>query len=423
MGLPRFTCPKGGDGESSPHLYVANCGPAVGLSYDTIASVFGTYGEVKGVCVADESGTRVIVSYHDKSSAQAAMKALNRHPCSSLGGRFLHIQYSVQSLDHVDHLVSEVSMLQPKVLFMYFELNSEKVLVNKIDSVPVSASASDLDIPGLYLMHDFVTAQEEQVKDHILENYLQQWMIGLGNILPKRVQHYGYEFRYDVNEYPPGVGLSPHIDTHSAFEDLIFSLSLAGPCIMEFRKYATAVWQEKTTSSSDKGEQISEKNSSFVKKAIYLPPRSMLLLSGEARYVWHHYIPHHKILVHCTVDKNGAASTKYVAVRTTLVLPGKQFRPSTDILLELGDCSTLFYFESAPLFFLHLKSRVVLIKYGKALANANSLNTVILKEIPVYHLMNFKAIGTIAGLREDAVSIREPVTPVLSSKILMYEKL
>ncbi|KAL0330059.1 UNVERIFIED_CONTAM: Alkylated DNA repair protein ALK [Sesamum radiatum] len=331
MGLPRFTCPKGGDGESSPHLYVANCGPAVGLSYDTIASVFGTYGEVKGVCAADESGTRVIVSYHDKSSAQAAMKALNRHPCSSLG-----------------------------VVFCTFSILYNH-LVNNIDSVPVSTSASDLDIPGLYLMHDFVTAQEEQELLAAVDD--RPWQ----HLAKRRVQHYGYEFRYDVNEYPPGVGLSPHIDTHSAFEDLIFSLSLAGPCIMEFRKYATVEWQEKTTSSSDKGEQISEKNSSFVRKVIYLPPRSMLLLSGEARYVWHHYIPHHKvdkvndslirrgsrrvsftlrkILVHCTVDKNGVASTKYVAVRTTLVLPGKQFRPSTGILLELGDCSTLFYFR------------------------------------------------------------------------------
>lgn len=101
MGMPRFTCPKGGDGESSPHLFVANCGPAVGLSHETIASVFATYGEVRGVYAADESGTRVIVSFHDKSSSQAAMKALNGHPCSSLGGRSLHIQYSVQSLGKV----------------------------------------------------------------------------------------------------------------------------------------------------------------------------------------------------------------------------------------------------------------------------------------------------------------------------------
>ncbi|KAH6820413.1 RNA-binding family protein [Perilla frutescens var. hirtella] len=303
MGLPRFTSPKGGDVVSSPHLYVANCGPAVGLSIETISSAFGTYGEVEGVYAADESGTRVIVSYHDKSSSQAAMKALNGHPCCSLGGRTLHIQYSVQSLGKA----------------------------NKIASVPVSTSASDLDIPGLYLMHDFVTAQEEQELLAAVDN--RPW----SRLAKRRVQHYGYEFCYDirnvntsqhlgelpsfmspvlerigsfqgldhaadtsldqltVNEYPPGVGLSPHIDTHSAFEGLIFSLSLAGPCIMEFRKYTTNVWQEDSTSSSDLENQIPGKKLNFIRKAIYLPPRSMLLLSGEARYAWHHYIPHHKV--------------------------------------------------------------------------------------------------------------------------------
>lgn len=100
MGLPRFTSPRG-RGESSLHLYVANCGPGVGLSYDAIASAFGAYGEVKGVCAADDSGTRVVVSYHDKISAEAARKALNGHPCHDLGGRLLHIQYSVQSVTKV----------------------------------------------------------------------------------------------------------------------------------------------------------------------------------------------------------------------------------------------------------------------------------------------------------------------------------
>lgn len=64
---------------------------------------------------------------------------------------------------------------------------------------------------------------------------------------------------------------------------------------MEFRKYTTGVWQENSTSSSNSENQIPGKNLNFVKKAIYLPPRSLLLMSGEARYAWHHYIPHHKV--------------------------------------------------------------------------------------------------------------------------------
>ena len=98
-----------------------------------------------------------------------------------------------------------------------------------------------------------------------------------------------------VNEYSPGVGLSPHIDTHSAFEDLIFSLSLAGPCIMEFRKYENGDWLPRVGSSAVTKIGSPEDDSNFLRRAIYLPPRSLLLLSGEARYAWHHYIPHHKV--------------------------------------------------------------------------------------------------------------------------------
>lgn len=31
------------------------------------------------------------------------------------------------------------------------------------------------------------------------------------------------------------------------------------------------------------------------RRALFLPQRSLLVLSGEARYAWHHYIPHHKV--------------------------------------------------------------------------------------------------------------------------------
>lgn len=89
--------------------------------------------------------------------------------------------------------------------------------------------------------------------------------------------------------------MSPHIDTHSAFEGSIFSLSLAGPCVMEFRKYSTGVWLTNSESICDGEMQNSDKTSNFLRRAIHLPPRSMLLLSGEARYAWHHYIPHHKV--------------------------------------------------------------------------------------------------------------------------------
>ncbi|KAF3498297.1 hypothetical protein DY000_02053467 [Brassica cretica] len=305
MVQPRFVrpLPSSGTGESnSSNLYVANCGPAVGLSHDAIGAVFSAFGEVKGVYTADESGVRVIVSFADPFSAKSALEALSGRPCPDLDGRTLHIRYSVLQLP-------------------------SQTQVN--ECVPVSLSGSDLNIPGLFLLPDFVTAEEEQ---QLLAAVDTQPWIGLAK---RRVQHYGYEFCYGtrnvdtknrlgelppfvspilqrislfpnldydpaslnldqltVNEYPSGVGLSPHIDTHSAFEDCIFSLSLAGPCIMEFRRYSASTWKVASTSTD---EEEKPDTSTCIKKALYLPPRSMLLLSGEARYAWNHYIPHHKI--------------------------------------------------------------------------------------------------------------------------------
>ncbi|KAL5550640.1 hypothetical protein UlMin_000816 [Ulmus minor] len=304
---PRFGRPKGngaGKGQSSPNLFVANCGPAVGLSYDDIAAAFGAYGQVKGVFPADESGARVVVCFAEEACARLAMETLDAHPCSQLGGRSLHIKYS---------LLQPISQGKPN------------------NCIPVSLMASELNIPGLYLLHDFVSVKEEEELLAAVDE--RPWK----NLSKRRVQHYGYEFCYEtrnvntkqqlgelpsfvsplleriskspeiddaasislnqltVNEYPPGVGLSPHIDTHSAFEGLIFSLSLAGPCIMEFRRYLNGSCLSNASISTQKEIENPESNANFIRRAIYLPPQSMLLLSGEARYAWNHYIPHHKI--------------------------------------------------------------------------------------------------------------------------------
>ncbi|CAA2966648.1 Hypothetical predicted protein [Olea europaea subsp. europaea] len=126
-----------------------------GLSFDCIVSMFGTYSEVKGVYVAAESGTRVIFYYHEESSAHSTPKELDGPPYFDLGGYSLQIHYSVQLLGKVKFNIT----------------------------IALSTSASNLNIPGS-MSHDFVVAEVKE-----------------------------------VNMYPPGVGLSPHIDTHSHLRD------------------------------------------------------------------------------------------------------------------------------------------------------------------------------------------------------------
>jgi alkylated DNA repair dioxygenase AlkB len=69
-----------------------------------------------------------------------------------------------------------------------------------------------------------------------------------------------------VNEYQPGQGIAPHRD-YARFGRTVLSLSLVSPCVMDFRHPGT-------------GHQ----------EHLLLLPRSLLVMSDEARYDWQHGI-------------------------------------------------------------------------------------------------------------------------------------
>lgn len=70
-----------------------------------------------------------------------------------------------------------------------------------------------------------------------------------------------------VQRYDPGQGIRPHVDL-DRFRDGVAILSLLSGCVMDL--YA------------DSADQATER--------IYLPPRSLLLMRGDARYKWRHGI-------------------------------------------------------------------------------------------------------------------------------------
>lgn len=88
-----------------------------------------------------------------------------------------------------------------------------------------------------------------------------------------------------VNEYPPGKGISAHIDTHSSFQDGIMSLSLACDSVMDFHYIS-----DEPSDTFLNGQRV-EKGASAT---IVLPRRSLLIMRGEARYAWSHAIPARK---------------------------------------------------------------------------------------------------------------------------------
>ena len=159
-------------------------------------------------------------------------------------------------------------------------------------------------IPGIQYIEDYINQNQH---DWLLtEIDKHQWL----NDLKRRVQHYGFKYNYKarkvdmdmhigelpewlkklsqmlhtdeympevadqviINEYKPGQGISSHIDCEPCFKDTIVSLSLGSGCIMDF------------TNKSDKKKKI----------PVWLAPKSLVVLSGKARYEWLHGIPARK---------------------------------------------------------------------------------------------------------------------------------
>eukprot|EP01120_Amphizonella_sp_Union-15-10_P000648 TRINITY_DN10685_c0_g1_i1.p1 TRINITY_DN10685_c0_g1~~TRINITY_DN10685_c0_g1_i1.p1 ORF type:complete len:227 (-),score=42.93 TRINITY_DN10685_c0_g1_i1:105-785(-) len=160
----------------------------------------------------------------------------------------------------------------------------------------------EFPVPGLRYYSNFITEKEQAA-------FLKQIdSLPWSNRLSRRTQQYGFDYDYGarnsedelrltkskpfpkwlsqlavqlndknilphvpdqaiINEYRPGQGINPHKDHEGSFKDWIASLTLGSGVTMDFTNYKT-----KQTIS------------------VYLEPRSLVVLSGDARYNWSHGI-------------------------------------------------------------------------------------------------------------------------------------
>lgn len=171
-------------------------------------------------------------------------------------------------------------------------------------------------VPGLFYVPNFISRDEH--RDLLVAIGEQAWCADL----KRRTQHYGYKYDYRyreinpamkvapipewlgevcsrmvfpkwflgfpdqaiVNEYQPGQGIANHVDCVPCFEDVIASLSLGGPVTMDFTETKT-------------GRVVSKR----------LQPRSLIVLTKQARYDWQHGIV-------ARMDDNGIPRRRRVSV-------------------------------------------------------------------------------------------------------------
>ncbi|XP_065845736.1 alkylated DNA repair protein alkB homolog 8-like isoform X2 [Oscarella lobularis] len=269
-------------------LYVGNGGLDCGVGSADLMKAFSLHGPVERI-VLERRKPFGFVKMKEICQAVEAFEALN--------GKKITDSSPIIYLSYVNNLPDNDAVLHSKV------------------RLP----------PGLCLYPDFITSDEEE----LLMKVFDEMPVKSNGLRHRRVSHYGYEFFYGmndvdvtrpldkdipkeldfviermmnldsiqwkpnqltVNDYEPGQGIPAHVDTHSAFEDAICSLSLHSQVVMDFRH--------------PNGSTCS----------VLLQPKSFLIMTGESRYIWTHGI----------------------TPRKTDVIDGTVFAPNEKLLTSVG---------------------------------------------------------------------------------------
>ncbi|KAF7896222.1 hypothetical protein EAF00_006236 [Botryotinia globosa] len=183
---------------------------------------------------------------------------------------------------------------------------------------------------GLVLYSDFITAEEEA--DIIASIQKDDRWCGIGK---RQTMHYGAHFDYTtfcasdawtdvpdwieglvgrlpfkeegegkgkvdqftVQYYPPGTGIPPHVDTHSAFGEYLYSLSLGSAVPMGFKRCGVNEERKMRRPKRSLGEVSGDvrrrekaEEDGEEKWEVWLRERSLLVMRGEARYGFAHGI-------------------------------------------------------------------------------------------------------------------------------------
>ncbi|KAF7946463.1 hypothetical protein EAE96_009461 [Botrytis aclada] len=142
------------------------------------------------------------------------------------------------------------------------------------------------------------------------------WMGKLVGRLPFREEREGQDEvdQFTVQYYPPGTGIPPHVDTHSAFGEYLFSLSLGSAVPMGFKRCGVKEERKVRRPKRSLGEGIADggvrrkaevEEDGEEKWEVLLRERSLLVMRGEARYGFVHGIRGRKFDVDVDGDGDG----------------------------------------------------------------------------------------------------------------------
>ncbi|CAL7935142.1 unnamed protein product [Xylocopa violacea] len=255
----------------SQYVMICNAGLVTGLQRETLQSVIDPF-VAKYELIMPPNKSYCFIKFYSTEDATRVYNKIHGNvkldeQCTPLYATF------TESVPRLDNYIRCQGLLPPglKLIEDCITEEEEKLLLNTIDwSNEESSDLKHRKVKhfGYEFQYGSNTIDPEKSITPIPENY------HFLQVLLKKYHNVPYEYdQLTINRYLSGQGIPPHIDTHSAFEDSILSLSLGSACLMDFKK---------------EDEKV----------AVLLPPRSLLIMSGEARYAWSHGIcPRHNDII------------------------------------------------------------------------------------------------------------------------------
>lgn len=277
-----------------------------------LATSFGSVGFIR------VAPPKAFVLFDELASATAAVDTLNDSGRPEFGGQRVYADFVPEG---------EVATLSLE------------------SSAHVEAAVAAVTAPfeGLVVVDDFISEADEQA---LLDGFDSPalWQAQI----TRRTQHFGYAYDYAIQgaefdkpiaafppllrglvdrllgsqclrvrpnqatlqEYTPGQGIPPHIDTVWAFGEELASLSLLAGSVMRFKPVFTVGVDPATVVD------------------VAFPRRALLVLTGEARYKWSHSICARK---HDRVDGKVVERGRRLSFTFRTVLPSEVPRSPRDV--------------------------------------------------------------------------------------------
>ena len=142
----------------------------------------------------DEDDQELVLSYVSEQVGQGSVTEITILPGMNYG----HITLATpeQGSAVLKSLMEQNATLCGKRVLAFFFTNLRKQDLKKstIVDFPDASIAKTGDIPGLHIFNDFVSEEESQELIRALDS--NKW----SKLLNRRVQHYGYEFKYGTND-------------------------------------------------------------------------------------------------------------------------------------------------------------------------------------------------------------------------------